>query len=126
MTNHLHLLARAIEPFRLSDILRDFKSHVARKVLESLEKESIESRAEWMLNHLKYKENISPKVKDYRFWKNGFHPVEISSASFFEQKLIYIHQNPVRAMIVEEDHHYLFSSARDYTGIKGLVNISLY
>ncbi|EPA00295.1 Transposase [Indibacter alkaliphilus LW1] len=94
--------------------------------MESLEKESIESRAEWMLNHLKYKENISPKVKDYRFWKNGFHPVEISSASFFEQKLIYIHQNPVRAMIVEEDHHYLFSSARDYTGIKGLVNISLY
>ncbi|TVP43786.1 MAG: transposase [Mongoliibacter sp.] len=126
MTNHLHLLARAKEPFHLSDILRDFKSHVARKVLESLEKESIESRAKWVLDHLKYRGNISFKVKDYRFWENGFHPVEISSPHFFEQKLNYIHQNPVRAMIVEEDNHYLFSSARDYSGIKGLVDVSLY
>ncbi|EKB51170.1 hypothetical protein B879_00221 [Cecembia lonarensis LW9] len=29
-------------------------------------------------------------------------------------------------MIVEEEHHYLFSSARDYARIKGLVNISMY
>jgi putative transposase len=126
MSNHLHLLCRAKEPARMSDIMRDFKSHIARRILESLEKESIESRSKWMLNHFKFRGNISPKVKNYRFWKDGFHPIEKISPKFFEQKLSYIHQNPVRAMIVEEEHHYLFSSARDYAGIKGLVNISMY
>jgi putative transposase len=126
MSNHLHRLCRAKEPARLSDIMRDFKRHVAQRILESLETESIESRAHWILNQFKFRGNISPRVKNYRFWVDGFHPIEIVSAKFFEQKLHYIHQNPVRAMIIEEEQHYLFSSARDYAGIKGLVKVSVY
>jgi len=42
-----------------------------------------------------------------------------------EQKLHYIHENPVKAMIVEEPEEYLFSSARDYSGKKGLVEVVL-
>jgi putative transposase len=41
------------------------------------------------------------------------------------EKLNYIHQNPVRAMIVEEAEHYIFSSAVDYAGGKGLLKIEL-
>ena len=40
------------------------------------------------------------------------------------QKLNYIHTNPIRAGIVEEPHHYLYSSARDYADIPWLVKIS--
>jgi hypothetical protein len=39
-------------------------------------------------------------------------------------KLNYIHQNPVRAGIVVQPEHYLYSSALDYSGGKGLINIS--
>ncbi len=39
------------------------------------------------------------------------------------QRLNYTHQNPVRAGIVENEEDYLYSSARDYCGKKGLVNI---
>jgi hypothetical protein len=40
-------------------------------------------------------------------------------------KLNYIHQNPVRAGIVAEAEHYLYSSAKDYTGRKGLIDVDL-
>ena len=126
MSNHLHLLCRAKEPFKLSDIMRDFKKFVAKKVIMSLETESIESRQGFILNHMKFRGNINDRVEKYRFWKDGFHPIEIFSDKFFEQKFHYIHQNPVEAMIVEEEEHYLFSSARDYAGVKGLVKVSLY
>lgn len=42
-----------------------------------------------------------------------------------QQKLDYLHQNPVEAGYVEEPWEYLYSSARDYAGSKGLLDIIL-
>jgi hypothetical protein len=41
------------------------------------------------------------------------------------EKLEYIHNNPVRAGIVELPEHYLYSSARNYAGIKGLLEVEI-
>jgi hypothetical protein len=38
-----------------------------------------------------------------------------------DQKLNYIHNNPVEAGFVEKAEDYLYSSARDYAGMKGLL-----
>lgn len=126
MSNHLHLLCRSKEAFRLSDTIQDFKKFTARKILHSLENESIESRAEWILQILKEKGIRQSRITNYKFWKDGLHAIEIESNDFFEQKLHYIHQNPVEALIVEEPEDYLFSSGRDYAGRKGLVKVDLY
>jgi REP element-mobilizing transposase RayT len=126
MSNHLHLLCRAIEPFKLSEVMRDFKRFTAQKILKMLERESIESRSKWMLNHFKFRGNLLKRNEKYKFWEDGVRAINIVSGYFFEQKLYYIHQNPVRAQIVEEDWHYLYSSARDYCGLKGLVEVSVY
>ena len=40
-----------------------------------------------------------------------------------EQKLRYIHENPVRAGIVEKAEEYKYSSAKDYAGEQGLITI---
>ena len=40
-----------------------------------------------------------------------------------EHKLDYIHQNPVEARIIDEPEHYVYSSARDYAGSKGMIAI---
>ena len=40
-----------------------------------------------------------------------------------KQKLDYIHQNPVVAGFVEEPEHWIYSSARDYEGEKGLIDV---
>ncbi|WP_255486966.1 hypothetical protein [Mucilaginibacter sp. SP1R1] len=42
-----------------------------------------------------------------------------------DQKLDYLHQNLVTAGWVDEPEHYLYSSARDYAGGKGLIDIIL-
>jgi len=39
------------------------------------------------------------------------------------KKMDYTHNNPVEAGFVENDYEYLYSSARDYCGVKGLVKI---
>ena len=40
-----------------------------------------------------------------------------------DQRLDYIHNNPVKAGIVYEPEHYIYSSAADYCGRKGLLDI---
>ena len=125
MSNHLHLLCRSKEAFRLSDTIQDFKKFTARKILASLVKESIESRAAWILKTFKEKGTNQNRITKYKFWIDGLHAVAIESNHFFEQKLHYIHQNPVEALIVEDPEEYLFSSARDYAGRKGLVKVEL-
>ncbi|AWW31239.1 transposase [Echinicola strongylocentroti] len=125
MSNHLHLLARAREPFRISDFLRDFKKYVAARILDSLGRESIESRRSWILSRMKFRGGQVKRVLNYKFWEDNNRAIWIESNSFLIQKLHYIHENPVKAMIVESPEDYLFSSARDYAGMKGLVKVAL-
>ncbi len=42
---------------------------------------------------------------------------------YFNQKLNYIHQNPIRAEIVNRAEDYRYSSAIDYAGGKGLLDV---
>ena len=58
--------------------------------------------------------------KDYRHKKYyGYHPIELTSNSGMKQKLDYIYENPVKEGIVFEPHHYVYSSAIDYSGSQG-------
>ena len=50
---------------------------------------------------------------------------EIYTAEFLWQKVNYIHQNPVRAEIVARAEDYLYSSARNYAGEKGLLDVEV-
>ena len=61
--------------------------------------------------------------KDYQFWQQENHPVQLTTVSFTLEKLNYVHNNPVKAGIVEKPEDYLLSSARDYNSTKGLLPI---
>lgn len=122
MTNHLHLLASATEGYNLSDILRDFKKFTSKKIVETVAKET-ESRKQWMLYRFNYHGFWHPKNQQFKFWQDGNEAKEIHSNDFLFQKLHYIHDNPVRAGIVEFPEEYLYSSARNYVGKKGLIDV---
>ena len=47
------------------------------------------------------------------------------SNKFFDEKLNYIHNNPVKELIVERPEDYLFSSARNYAGLSNYLEIVL-
>ena len=60
---------------------------------------------------------------NYQFWQQDNQPIQLETASFTLSKLTYIHNNPVKAGLVEKAEDYLLSSARDYYGGKGLLPI---
>ena len=58
-----------------------------------------------------------------RFWRSDNKPVELWSNAVITQKLNYIHQNPVEEGLVYRAEDYVYSSASDYPGDKGLLEI---
>ena len=122
MSNHMHMIASTTEGNNLSDILRDFKKFTSKDLIRTL-KEIPESRRDWLLNLFWYAGKNDKKIKYYKVWQEGNDAKEIHSTDFLNQKLEYIHNNPVRAEMVVSPEDYLYSSAKDYSGLKGLVNI---
>ena len=59
----------------------------------------------------------------FQFWQQHNHPIELSDNKIIDQRLEYIHNNPVEAGFVEKPEEYLYSIARDYAGEKGLLDI---
>jgi len=116
MPSHLHMVVSvAPGPNTLSDVMRDFKKFTSKKMIESIN-EIPESRRDWLLRHFEYAGKYNPKIKDYKFWQDGLHPVELTTAAFIMQKINYIHQNPVMAGIVYRPEDYVLSSAAQYAG----------
>ena len=124
MSNHAHLVAAAMPGFHLSDILRDMKKHTSKKIVAEI-KSIPESRADWMLYRFDYAGRFDNKINEYRFWQEGNFPKECITPDFAWQKIDYTHFNPVRAQIVAEPQHYLYSSAIDYAGGTGLVKVTV-
>lgn len=124
MSNHLHMIAGATDEDNLSNILRDFKKFTSKAIIDVI-KEEPESRREWLLNLFWYAGKNDKKIKNFKVWQDGNDAKEIQTTAFLEEKIEYIHNNPVKAEIVANPHEYLYSSARDYSGEKGLVEIEL-
>jgi len=125
MSNHIHLIASAEESNNeknLSDILRDFKKFTSKEIIKTI-KEVPESRSEWMLNLFWYAGKYNKKIINYKVWQDGNEAKEVHSIDFLDEKMKYIHDNPVRAEIVSDPVNYLYISAIDYGGEKGLIDI---
>jgi len=83
----------------------------------------LESRREWLLNSFKKAASANSNNIKNQFWQQDNHPIELWTPAVIKQKIDYTHNNPVEAGFVEIGSEYLYSSARDYCGIKGLVKI---
>lgn len=124
MSNHIHLIVRAESNYTLSDILRDFKKYTSKEIIKQIISEP-ESRKDWMIEYFRKAGEDLKAIKDYKFWQTGNHAEEISSNKYFDEKLDYIHNNPVKELIVERPEDYIFSSARNYAGLNNYLDIVL-
>ena len=113
MTIHVHLIVRAEENNLIQDILRDLKNFTSKAIIKTIIGNPVEGKKEWLLKQFK-------TLKGYRFWRADNHPVELWSNKVIDQKLEYMHQNPVEQGFVSKAEHYLYSSAAGYDGEKGL------
>lgn len=125
MNNHVHLIASADEKHNLSDILRDLKKFTSKKLTKAIEENIQESRKRWMLWLFRSNGQNNSNNELHQFWQQDNHPVCLDNAEMIDQRLNYLHNNPLAEGIVEEPEHYVYSSARDYAGIKGLLDVVL-
>lgn len=121
MSNHIHLLIRSSQG-SMSKTIREFKSFTAKQILQTITIEK-ESRKDWMLNIFEFFAKKHNRKEKHQLWTHENHAEEIYSNKFIFQKINYIHENPVRAGIVENPEDYLYSSARFYADKSCLLDI---
>jgi putative transposase len=90
MPTHFHGIFLTSDKGTISEIMRDLKGYTAKQI-----------------NELHNRINIS-------FWQDGFYDPVMRDQKDLEEKLNYIHYNPVRAKLVEKPEDYLYSSYRNY------------
>ena len=120
MSNHIHLVVRHEEEL-LAQWIRDFKSFAAKKIIKLIEENPKESRKEWMLYMFKHFAKKQKQNSTYQFWQKTNHPVLLFSSDVIDQKIDYIHNNPVRSNLVRNAEDYYYSSANPVSKIKVLM-----
>ena len=123
MTNHLHMIVGIRGENTIGDLLRDFKKFTSKKIVKAIQDNQQESRKNWMMNRFWFRGANDKKITNYRFWQEDNHVEQLYSYDFYKQKLDYIHLNPVRQEIVQDPSDYLYSSARNYAGMDGLLKV---
>ncbi|PKP53602.1 MAG: transposase [Bacteroidetes bacterium HGW-Bacteroidetes-1] len=118
MSNHVHLIALASATTPLQDILRDFKKFTCKAIIKEIKENEQESRREWLLKQFE-------TADGNRFWQTDNKPIELWSNKVIQQKLNYIHYNPVKAGLIFKPVDYVYSSAIDNAGGKSLLEIIL-
>ena len=124
MHSHIHILCKGTNGAILSDIIRDFKKHTSKKIIQTITEEP-ESRREWMLDYFRKSCEHLKRNQEYKVWQNGYHAEIVSSNYFIKQKIDYIHNNPVKDKIVTLPEDYYFSSARNYAHLSNDLEVEL-
>jgi putative transposase len=117
LENHLHLIASAPD---LSKEIGDFKSFTARRIIDYLTEQKVTT----LLQQLRFWKNHYKVDREYQLWQEGSHPQQILDDKMMLQKLEYIHLNPVKRGFVDDAIHWRYSSARNYHGMPGLIEVA--
>lgn len=109
MENHIHLIAKSPN---LSKTVQSLKSFTAKKILDYLKSKKHQS----ILETLYWGKTEHKSSQEFQVWQDGFHPVEIQSREMMNQKLDYIHYNPVKRGYVRRAEDWRYSSMGSYCG----------
>jgi REP element-mobilizing transposase RayT len=117
MTNHIHMVANVTDG-SLGEVLGRFKGHTSKKLFEIIANNKLESRRDWMIKAFERAGKYNPLNENHQFWQNGNYPVLLYSPAVIDQKIDYIHENPVRAGFVGAAHEFWYSSANPESPLK--------
>jgi putative transposase len=108
MIDHLHLITS--RPTTTSDVLRVLKGLTARRVIDYLRENN------YLSSLSKLEHQAQNRNHRYSLWQTEKNVLPMFSEGMFMQKVNYIHQNPVRAGLVDRATDYRWSSARIWQG----------
>ncbi len=105
MSNHFHLIWQMIGDHKREEVQRDFLKYTGQQILKHLRNENFELQKELL---------VQAKDRKYQVWQRNSLGVPLWSSVVFNQKLEYIHYNPVKAGLCKYPEDYRYSSARFY------------
>lgn len=100
MLNHLHLIIQANDT---ASVLRDFKKFTAKRIYQNL-----------LATEPAVAKLFDEGEGSFRIWQKTNMPKIIETNHYFQQKLAYIHDNPVRKEYVSGPEYWYWSSAGCY------------
>jgi REP element-mobilizing transposase RayT len=119
LENHLHMIASSDD---ISKTMTKFKSYTAKELINLLQK----SNAKTILDQLAFYKKAHKTQTTYQVWQEGIQPKLILDDKMMIARINYIHNNPIKRGYVEESKHWRYSSARDYEGIEGLIDVERF
>jgi len=107
MPNHLHIIWSENENTRKESAQTSFLKFTAHKFLKRLKKSDENLLKRFIVNKADRK---------YQFWQRNTLDIEVFSEKMFDQKLAYIHNNPLQKhwKLVDDPVKYKYSSASYY------------
>jgi REP element-mobilizing transposase RayT len=124
MSSHVHMII-GTQNNKMQDIIRDLKKYTSKTIINTIMDNIQESRREWLIWMFERAGKKNINNTNYQFWQQHNKPIELYDNKIIEQKLDYLHNNPVEEGFVFEPHEYKYSSAIDYSGGKGYVDVEL-
>jgi putative transposase len=104
MPEHYHIITDSNR--KISEVLRLINGITARRIIDYLKENNFTSSLE------KLRQETKKREYKYSLWEHHPNAFSINNETTLMQKVNYIHQNPVRAGLVEKAEDYLYSSAR--------------
>ena len=127
MPNHLHLLLHYSGGKSLNTVIGNGKRFMAYEIINLLEKKGEQTILKKLQVEVRSKDRS--RGKKHEVWISSFDVKECRTEKFILQKLIYIHENPVRGKwkLCNTSLDYLHSSARFYlNGMQRLFEVKDY
>ena len=102
--------------------MRKFKAHTAKEILKLLQERGVKT----ILEQLAFYKKAHKKETTYQLWQEGVQPKLIVNEKMMIDRINYIHNNPVKRGYIDEARYWRYSSARDYEGVSGLIDIEKF
>ncbi|GAB3414740.1 transposase [Niabella aquatica] len=122
MSNRLYMICQSLETSSFKELRKSFITFTCEKIIEAIKEEHTE-RNTWLSKHFQ-------QPTSYGITQTCWGDLKITSQIDMQQpqgmaeQLEFIHSIPVKERVVQYPSDYIYSSARDYEGLPGLVKIT--
>ena len=107
LDNHFRAIVSGSD---LAATIGNLKKFTAKKLLDQL----VVERREWLRQQLGFFRAAHKTQSDFQVWQEGVHPQALVTDEVMEQKLEYLHNNPVARGMVAAPEHWRYSSAHEW------------
>lgn len=125
MSNKLYFIGQSLEYVSLTELRDEFAVFTCRKIVEAIQGDPSE-RNNWLLTHFQKSAAFEGNPVKQSCWGDiqTTAQIDIKLPQSMAEQLEFIHSLPVKERVVQYSSDYIYSSARDYIGMPGLVKIT--